>query len=311
MWIVNLALRRPYYVYASQFSCSSAGVHSHPAGLPPEVIYKELTDYRTGKRNWVVMNAVATGLSDQDTADVAAYYSSCPRNNLVNSQRTAPSDADISRLVTDGDPTRNVVACAACHGPEGVKIRQRPRRLVHRHGAHRSAVPGKRSGARVRRERDVRAGCSHRVAHTSAGSDPACHSRLRLGAARGRSNRGNSAWRCGAVPARGKALAWHGANNGGHSISQAPDRSFATPVPFLAELLLQASPPVAASALREVLSKALTNHCVLALSLSVVLGPLPVQPATAHPQSSAALHDAVALCISSQAFYHCTESSGL
>jgi len=91
------------------------------AGLPPEVIYKELTDYRTGKRNWVVMNAVATGLSDRDTADVAAYYSSCPRNNLVNSQRTAPSDADIGRLVTDGDPMRNVVACAACHGPEGVK----------------------------------------------------------------------------------------------------------------------------------------------------------------------------------------------
>jgi cytochrome c553 len=91
------------------------------AGLPPEVIYKELTDYRTGKRNWVVMNAVATGLADQDMADVAAYYASCPRDNLVNIQRTAPSDNHISRLVTDGDPMRNVVACAACHGPEGVK----------------------------------------------------------------------------------------------------------------------------------------------------------------------------------------------
>src|ERR1700736_5826069 len=33
------------------------------AGLPPEVIYKELNDYRTGKRNWSLMNAVATGLS--------------------------------------------------------------------------------------------------------------------------------------------------------------------------------------------------------------------------------------------------------
>ena len=93
-------------------------------------------------------------------------------------------------------------------------IRQRPRRLVHRHGAHRSTVPGKRSGSRVRRERDVRAGCSHRVAHTSARSDPDCHSRLRLGAARGRSNRGNSAWRCGAVLAWGKALTWRYADHG-------------------------------------------------------------------------------------------------
>src|SRR5271165_3169547 len=93
-------------------------------------------------------------------------------------------------------------------------IRQRPRRLVHRHGAHRSTVPGKRSGSRVRRVRDVRAGRPHRVAHTSARSDSDCHSRLRLGAARGRSNRGNSAWRCGVVPAWGKALAWRGADNG-------------------------------------------------------------------------------------------------
>jgi cytochrome c553 len=67
------------------------------------------------------MNAVATGLADQDMADVAAYYASCPRDNLVNSHGTASSDEQISRLVTDGDPMRNVVACAAYHGPEGVK----------------------------------------------------------------------------------------------------------------------------------------------------------------------------------------------
>jgi len=46
----------------------------------------------------VVMNAVATGLADQDMADVAAYYASCPRDNLVNSQGTASSDEQISRL---------------------------------------------------------------------------------------------------------------------------------------------------------------------------------------------------------------------
>ena len=44
------------------------------------------------------MNAVATGLADQDMADVAAYYASCPRDNLVNSQGTASSDEQISRL---------------------------------------------------------------------------------------------------------------------------------------------------------------------------------------------------------------------
>ena len=99
------------------------------AGLPQEVIYKELIDYRTGKRNYVVMNAVAIGLSDQDMADVAAYYSNYGSRgpdpfrtgeNLLN-KGVVGTDEHISRLFGDGDPIRNVVACAACHGPEGVK----------------------------------------------------------------------------------------------------------------------------------------------------------------------------------------------
>jgi cytochrome c553 len=108
---------------------STADYVPNLAGLPQEVIYKELIDYRAGKRNYVVMNAVATGLSDQDMADVAAYYSnygsrgsdpSRPRESLLRKGVVAP-DEHISRLSRDGDPIRNVVACAACHGPEGVK----------------------------------------------------------------------------------------------------------------------------------------------------------------------------------------------
>ena len=99
---------------------SNADYIPNLAGLPREVIYKELTDYRTSKRNFVVMNAVATGLSDQDVADLAAYYSICPGERLINKKTTAPNE-HVSRLFTDGDPIRNVVACAACHGPEGLK----------------------------------------------------------------------------------------------------------------------------------------------------------------------------------------------
>lgn len=100
---------------------STADYIPNLAGLPQEVIYKELTDYRSGKRNYVVMNAVGTGLADQDMADVAAYYSSCPRISLAQGQNSGPSNERTGRLVTDGDPMRNVVACAACHGPEGRK----------------------------------------------------------------------------------------------------------------------------------------------------------------------------------------------
>ena len=61
-------------------------------------------------------------------------------------------------------------------------------RLVYGHRAHRSLVSGKRSGAHVRRKRHLRTGCSNRMAYPSAWPDPHCHCRLRLGAARGRSD---------------------------------------------------------------------------------------------------------------------------
>ena len=61
----------------------------------------------------------------------------------------------------------------------------RDRRMVHRHGPHRSAVPGARSGACRRRQRHLRARRPHRLAHASARPDADRHRRLRPGAARG------------------------------------------------------------------------------------------------------------------------------
>jgi cytochrome c553 len=104
-----------------QQGISSADYIPNLAGLTPEVIYKQLTDYGTGKRHWAMMNAVATGLSDQNMADVAAFYASCSRDKLRGSEATTVSNSDVSRLIMDGDPMRNVVSCAACHGPEGTK----------------------------------------------------------------------------------------------------------------------------------------------------------------------------------------------
>jgi|GEM_PF-5761161 len=48
------------------------------AGMNPEVIFKQLDDYRSGKRPWGVMGAMAKALSTQDSADVAAYFAARP-----------------------------------------------------------------------------------------------------------------------------------------------------------------------------------------------------------------------------------------
>lgn len=51
-------------------------VYSVPkiGGQSPEYIVKALQEYRAGERSHPTMQGIAKGLSDQDMADVAAYY---------------------------------------------------------------------------------------------------------------------------------------------------------------------------------------------------------------------------------------------
>lgn len=82
-------------------------------GMPP--------DQRSAKhcdeiRNNAVMMGQAQNLSDQDVADIAAYFST---------QKAAPGVASkdaiavAEPLYRGGDATRGLPACAACHGPTG------------------------------------------------------------------------------------------------------------------------------------------------------------------------------------------------
>jgi cytochrome c553 len=98
------------------------------AGLDKFVIYKQLADYRSGKRVGGVMGAIAEVLSPRDAADVAAYFSSLAGLPPTGGVR-APSDGrslrqrkPAKRLVFAGDPKRGMAPCASCHGPGGYLI---------------------------------------------------------------------------------------------------------------------------------------------------------------------------------------------
>ncbi|MBS0453883.1 MAG: cytochrome c4 [Proteobacteria bacterium] len=82
------------------------------AGQYPEVIIKQLMDYRSGKRSSPIMVALAKGLPDADIADLAAYYAYLPK------ARTAPTTYDeaLPALVRVGAPLRNIAPCVSCHG---------------------------------------------------------------------------------------------------------------------------------------------------------------------------------------------------
>lgn len=88
------------------------------AGQYPEVIIKQLHDYRAGKRASSIMQALAQRLSDQDIQDLASYYAYLPK------ARTAPTtyDESLPALVRVGAPLRNIAPCISCHGGVDQKL---------------------------------------------------------------------------------------------------------------------------------------------------------------------------------------------
>lgn len=92
-------------------------------GFSRKTVYKELVDYRSGRRSAAIMNNVASRLSDAQMSDLAAYFNQLPRQAGLP-RPTADTDAGradpIVKLVYQGDPSRDIAPCASCHGPDGV-----------------------------------------------------------------------------------------------------------------------------------------------------------------------------------------------
>jgi cytochrome c553 len=96
------------------------------AGMDPLSIWKQLEDFRSGKRISRVMQPIATLLSTQNAADVAMYFSMLPTFPDPQDNRTFPQavpDSEKShlaeRLIVFGDGPRGIPPCEACHGPVG------------------------------------------------------------------------------------------------------------------------------------------------------------------------------------------------
>ncbi len=75
----------------------------HIGGEPVDYIIHQLTAFRDGRRVHEMMSIVASGLTDQQILDLAAWYS----GHQVSVDLTA-------------DPANAPEACVACHGAEGL-----------------------------------------------------------------------------------------------------------------------------------------------------------------------------------------------
>jgi cytochrome c553 len=87
------------------------------AGQHPQYIQKQLMDFKANNRANEQMTPMALPLSEQDVADLAAYFSS---------QQQAPGtpggDAAAlgERIYRGGNPVTGVPACSGCHGAQGM-----------------------------------------------------------------------------------------------------------------------------------------------------------------------------------------------
>jgi cytochrome c553 len=86
------------------------------AGQHAAYLQRQLSLIKAGDRTVVEMAGIAMGLSDEDMADLAAYFAS---------QTTSPGLTDEAlrasgeRLYRSGNPETDIPACLSCHGPAG------------------------------------------------------------------------------------------------------------------------------------------------------------------------------------------------
>lgn len=86
------------------------------AGQSEKYLLKQLQDYQSGERQDATMTAMVANLSEEDMADLAAWYAS----QEVTLGGADPETLELGeRLYRAGDAELGVAACAACHGPDG------------------------------------------------------------------------------------------------------------------------------------------------------------------------------------------------
>jgi cytochrome c553 len=137
-WLVTLVLSGPLLTVAAQAqegsvdagrakSATCAACHGVDgnsvtpdwpslAGQHTAYIVRQLKAFKAGDRVNVTMKPFADMLTDQDAADIAAYYAA---------QKPVPKGADPAlvnlgqQIYRGGVPQRGIAACIACHGPSG------------------------------------------------------------------------------------------------------------------------------------------------------------------------------------------------
>ncbi|MDE3208624.1 MAG: cytochrome c4 [Pseudomonadota bacterium] len=113
---------------------SVVSIYPKLAGQHSDYLYRQLIDFKSGKRLNPIMNGMAATLTDAQMRALADYFSS---------QVVHPGVGHGHRLVSfgkliyrAGDKDSGIPACMACHGPTGAGIPGEFPRLGAQHAAY-------------------------------------------------------------------------------------------------------------------------------------------------------------------------------
>jgi len=117
---------------------SAVDMYPNLAGQHADYIAKQLKAFKSGDRKDPVMAPMAAGLSDQDMADLGAFFAAQPSTpggaadsaetatDTAATRQAAPAVAAIigdaaagKALYENGDESRSIGACIGCHGDKG------------------------------------------------------------------------------------------------------------------------------------------------------------------------------------------------
>jgi cytochrome c553 len=128
----------------------SRGIPTNPIlqGQHADYLVKQLTEFKSGKRDNAIMKPMASTLSEADMRNVAAFYESKTAKPGLSKVKAS---VDLGQKIWRGGiAEKNVPACAGCHGPTGAGIPSQYARLGGQHAEYVSAELGLfRSGKRA------------------------------------------------------------------------------------------------------------------------------------------------------------------
>ena len=104
--------------HGPQGRAAADGYYPRIAGKPAGYLYNQLLNFRDERRHYALMNGLLAPLGDAYLREIAEHFASLeiPYPAPAAATLDAVAAARAARLVNEGDASRGVPACVACHG---------------------------------------------------------------------------------------------------------------------------------------------------------------------------------------------------